>query len=525
MKEDLKKLKGSYWITRILYIRCITFIYMVAFLVAYLQNKELIGERGLTPVSLFMQRIEAGMGSSDGWASRVLAAPTIFWMLAPTFEHVDWWLDGISVAGLGLSMVVFITGAANMICMACLWGLYFSIVSVGQTWYSFGWESMLLEAGFLAIWSVPLLSLNQLPNNFPTPWLVVAGNRWFLFRVMLGAGLIKIRGDPCWKDLTCMNYFYETQPVPNPLTYYAHHSPEIFHKLETLSNHVVELFVPWLVFIPLRPVNIFVGVSQILFQCILVGTGNLSFLNWLTMVPSIYFFDDYFWSGFVSQNFSKKVLLYSTRSDARMSPIPSRFRMIVNAGVCMLIAYLSIPIVRNMVSQHQVMNMSYNPLRIVNTYGAFGSVSKERTEVILFGTNSPDPSDPSSLWLEYEFNCKPGKLSKRPCIISPYHYRLDWLMWFLAFQPYQHNPWLLHVIGKLLTQPAEINSLLSVNPFPTSEPPKFIVAAKFRYSFTKPGSPEAVKGEWWTREYIGEYVPAVDFAALEPAYRQMGWRK
>ena len=525
MKEDLAKLKGSYWITRVLYLRCVAFIYMVAFLVAYLQNKELIGDRGLTPASLYMKRIESGMGSSDGWLSRVLAAPTVFWALGPSFEHVDWWLDSISVTGLGLSMVVFISGAANMIWMTCLWGLYFSIVSIGQTWYGFGWESMLLEAGFLAIWCVPLLSFQQLPNNFPTPWLVVGGNRWLLFRVMLGAGLIKIRGDPCWMDLTCMNYFYETQPVPNPLTYYAHHSPELFHKLETLSNHFVELFVPWLVFVPLRTVNIIVGVSQILFQCILVATGNLSFLNWLTMVPSIFFFDDYFLSGFVSENFSKEVLHHSIGRDSPGRYTPNRFRRMVNIGICMLIGYLSIPIVKNMASEDQVMNTSFNPFRIVNTYGAFGSVNKERTEVVLFGTNSPDPSDPSSIWLEYEFHCKPGKLSKRPCLISPYHYRLDWLMWFLAFQPYQQNPWLLHVIGKLLTQPAEINPLLSVNPFPAAEPPKFIVAAKFRYSFTKPDSLEARKGDWWTREYLGEYVPAVDFAALEPAYRQMGWRK
>ena len=26
---------------------------------------------------------------------------------------------------------------------------------------------------------------------------------------MIGAGLIKIRGDKCWTDLTCMNYHYE----------------------------------------------------------------------------------------------------------------------------------------------------------------------------------------------------------------------------------------------------------------------------------------------------------------------------
>lgn len=62
------------------------------------------------------------------------------------------------------------------------------------------------------------------------------------------------------------------------------------------------------------------------------------------------------------------------------------------------------------------------------------SITKERTEVILQGTSSPDPNDPAAVWEEYDFKCKPGDLKRRPCFISPYHYRLDWLMWFAAFQ-------------------------------------------------------------------------------------------
>ena len=34
---------------------------------------------------------------------------------------------------------------------ALLWVIYLSFVNVGQTFYGFGWESILLESGFLAI--------------------------------------------------------------------------------------------------------------------------------------------------------------------------------------------------------------------------------------------------------------------------------------------------------------------------------------------------------------------------------------
>ena len=104
------------------------------------------------------------------------------------------------------------TGAANLVVIFLLWLLYFSLVSVGQNWFSFGWESQLLETGFLAIWSVPLLRWSQFPPGLPSPWVCVWGYRWLVFRIMLGAGLIKVRGDQCWRDLTCMNYFYQTQP-------------------------------------------------------------------------------------------------------------------------------------------------------------------------------------------------------------------------------------------------------------------------------------------------------------------------
>ena len=44
------------------------------------------------------------------------------------------------------------------------------------------------------------------------------------------------------------------------------------------------------------------------------------------------------------------------------------------------------------------------------------------------------PDEDGGIWEEYQFKCKPGDPKRRPCVISPYHYRLDWLMWFAAFQ-------------------------------------------------------------------------------------------
>ena len=66
---------------------------------------------------------------------------------------------------------------------------------------------------------------------------------------------------------------------------------------------------------------------------------------------------------------------------------------------------------------------------------------------------------------EYEFKCKPGSVTRRPCVISPYHYRLDWLMWFAAFQQYHHNPWFINLVAKLLEGNSEVRKLIDHDPF------------------------------------------------------------
>ena len=114
-----------------------------------------------------------------------------------------------------------------------LWVLYLSIVNVGQTWYSFGWESLLLETGFLTIF----LGNDDVAPPVLTMWLV----RWLLFRVEFGAGLIKMRGDPCWRDLTCLYYHHETQPMPGPLSWFFHHLPKPLHRIEVAGNHFAQL--------------------------------------------------------------------------------------------------------------------------------------------------------------------------------------------------------------------------------------------------------------------------------------------
>jgi hypothetical protein len=334
MSAERDSLRGSYWLTRVVFLRFLSALYVVVFAISYLQNKQLIGQTGLLPLSLFLKNIEHNYINLQ---DKILNVPTFFWFVEA--EQVNWFLDATAFVGMFISIIIFITGGANSIALASLWLLYFSIVSVGQTWYSFGWESQILEINFLAIWLVPFFEWDSLPKSFPTPWLVVIGYRWLIFRIMIGAGLIKVRGDECWRDLTCMNYFYETQPVPNPISYYVHQSPEIIHKIETIGNHVVELVIPWFILLPHRYCNLFVGYSQILFQFLIILTGNLSFLNWLTIIPTIFIFDDYTLQFLFKSKICNKVMKYNAtektgiRKFCNCEGYLSTFRVLVNIAI------------------------------------------------------------------------------------------------------------------------------------------------------------------------------------------------
>ncbi|KAM7148029.1 lipase maturation factor 1 isoform 1-T1 [Molossus nigricans] len=516
---------GTFWLTRIVLLRALAFIYFVAFLVAFHQNKQLIGDRGLLPCKVYLKSVQQHFQGQAGWGA-LSYAPTILWLL--DWSHMDSNLDALALLGLGISSFIVVTGCANMVLMTALWVLYMSLVNVGQIWYSFGWESQLLETGFLGIFLCPLWTLSRLPRETPTSRIVLWGFRWLIFRIMLGAGLIKIRGDQCWRDLTCMDFHYETQPVPNPMAYFLHHSPWWVHRFETLSNHFLELVVPFFVFLG-RRMCVLHGALQILFQVVLIVSGNLSFLNWLTIVPSVACFDDatlgfLFPSGPGSL---KDQVLKMQKEGARETRPTLNYgcmmRQAANLALGVLVAWLSIPVVLNLLSPKQVMNSSFNPLRIVNTYGAFGSITKERTEVLLQGTASPNASAPDAVWEDYEFKCKPGDLRRRPCLISPYHHRLDWLMWFAAFQTYEHNEWVIHLAGRLLANDAEVLSLLALNPFADRAPPRWVRGEHYRYKFSRPGGLHAADGKWWIRKRIGPYFPPLSLRDLRGYFRSREW--
>jgi hypothetical protein len=473
------------WLTRFALLRGLGLIYLVAFLSLATQLLPLLGAHGLLPAATYLDRVrEAGR-----------SVPTLFLL-----DCSDTTLTVCAWVGVALSLLVLF-GLANMPMLATLWFLYLSFVNVGQVWYGYGWEILLLEAGFLAIWLVPLWDVRPFPS-LPTPMPVVWLFRWLAFRLMWGAGLIKVRGDTCWRDLTCLDTHFETQPLPNPLSPFFHALPHGIHAAMVGWNHVVELLVPFLFFGPrwLRP---WAALVTIHFQLTLILSGNLAFLNWLTIVVCFALFDDDHLAR-VFRPLARRV---------RAVGVTPPMRRGITIAVTLVVATLSVQPVLNMLSPAQAMNRSFGAWHLVNTYGAFGSVGAERNEVIVQG------SDDGVTWVDYEFPCKPGDVMRRPCFVAPFQPRLDWQIWFAAMEEPSENLWLVHLLDAIVRGDPMGTALLAGNPFPAA-PPRYIRAELYRYRFARAGEPG-----WWVRTDVGPYVRA--FERGDPVIRdigeQLGW--
>jgi hypothetical protein len=484
---------GSYQLVRLVFKRLLALTYLLGFVVAVNQFRPLAGEEGLLPLSRYVEHVE--------FAER----PSLL-HLRPSDRVAAWmgWagvaLSLVALAGLpGLLPNPWATAASVVVWLA-MWGLYLSFVNAGQTFYGYGWESMLVETGFLAVF----LGAGDVGAPAVVVWLL----RWLLFRNMFGAGLIKLRGDDCWRDLSCLQYHYETQPMPNPLSWRAHHAPEWFHRLGVAVNHVVEVAVPFLYFAP-QPFAALAGVVTILFQGWLMLTGNFSWLNFLTVVLAVSTFSD-----------GTLAALPGVASPAAAGPpLPL---LVAAWAFAALVAWRSVPIVRNLLGERQAMNRSFDPLHLVNTYGAFGSITKTRHEVVVEGTAVADPDEDD--WRAYEFPGKPTDPGRRPPQVAPYHLRLDWQLWFAAMSPSpRRHPWFVHLLGKLLAADRGVRSLLADDPF-DGDVPRQVRAVRYRYEFTTPQQ-RAETGDYWTRERVGTYVRPVSLSdpRFRTTLRQHGW--
>jgi predicted DCC family thiol-disulfide oxidoreductase YuxK len=470
--------------SRWFFLRGLGCIYLIAFLSLWVQIHGLVGSNGILPAGDYLAAVHQQIG-----AKGYHLVPTLFW-----FNSTDFFLHLICAGGVVLSLIL-IAGFFPTFCLIGLWGFYLSLVAVGQVFLSFQWDVLLLEAGLLAIFFAPFKIRDRFSRaSEPSAaflWLL----RWLLFRLMFASGFVKLASDEVWRNLTALNFHYETQPLPTWIGWFAHQLPEWFHKISALGMFAIELGVPFLIFAPRRLRN--VGcIGLIGLQILIMLTGNYCFFNLLTIVLCLLLVDDLTWKSLLPKRFmlSTHVIKVS----------PRRISKICFSGVAIILFLASSVIFgKQLFREAKLPELAWiRPFRSVNTYGLFANMTESRPEIIVEGSND------RITWKTYEFKWKPGKLNRAPGWVAPHQPRLDWQMWFAALRGnYRNTSWFLDFMGALLQGNPEVLQLLAENPFPET-PPRYVRATLYDYHFTDIATKRS-EGTWWYRERIGIYCPTI----------------
>lgn len=497
----------SYVFTRWVFLRLLGIIYFIAFLSLGTQVIGLIGSHGILPAHLFLQEVKKRIGLSGYWFF-----PTLAWL-----NESDAFLKFLCLGGTLFSLFVVI-GILTVPALVLCWTFYLSLVTVGQDFLAFQWDILLLETGFLAIFFAPFQILPTFSRESPPSPIVLWLLRWLLFRLMFSSGVVKLAsGDPTWRNLTALQFHYETQPLPTPVAWYAHQLPPWFQKVSTLVVFIIELVVPFLIFTPRRLRFVGAGLLAFLQICILI-TGNYAFFNLLTLTLCLLLLDDTFLGQFLPKSIRGKLTEVIAPPCPTIHPTDSSHRT-VTVEKSSLKDFLIIPLAVGILflSGLQIIGLflpwgslpepvtevliQLAPFHLVNSYGLFAVMTTSRPEIIVEG------SQDGERWLTYEFKYKPGDLKRAPLWVAPHQPRLDWQMWFAALGSYAHNPWFMNFMAQLLRGSPEVLALLDKNPFPDA-PPRYVRAALYDYHFTD-FSTRRIEGTWWRREWEGWYLPKV----------------
>ena len=483
--------RPTYFKSRDLFLRAIGAIYLIAFLSLWLQVDGLIGEQGILPVGQHLRLAREQLGPDA-----FVLFPTLCW-----FNSSNAFLHFLCGAGAIIS-VLLMAGLAPILSLGLLFILYLSLTIAGQTFLSFQWDILLLEAGFLAIFFAPCRWLMNANNEAPFSRVGFFLLKLLLFKLMFMSGVVKLSSqDESWWDLTALDYHYWTQPLPTVIGWWSDQHAEWFKKFSVAFCLVVEIIAPFFIWVPRRLRHIAAGLLIVL-QIAIAATGNYCFFNLLTIALCLLLFDDAFWR----RVFKTRAVTVGAGS-ARTPEIVATLVLVITLPVNALFILSATKPDCEWPRPIAAIAGYIEPFRIVNGYGLFRVMTKSRPEIIIEG--SADGND----WQAYEFKWKPGRLDRAPGWAAPHQPRLDWQMWFAALGNYRQNPWFVSLLERLLRNTPAVTRLLAHNPFPEN-PPRYVRARLYEYKFAT-WQEHRTTGAWWKREETGEYLPAISLENFE----------
>ena len=528
---------GNRFVPRWIFLRALALIYFSAFFSLLFQIEGLIGPRGILPAGHYLAAVFAEMGRLGFWY-----APSLFWLSASSHAMM-----AVVWIGLVASVAAFVNAWPRLslfVCFLC----FMSFVTAAQDFSSYQSDSMLLEAGFIALFFAPRGLWPSWGASAPTSRISLFLLQWEWFRIYFESGVVKLlSGDPEWRHFTAMDEYYQNGPLPTWIGWYVQHFPHWFHAATVGATLAMELAIVWMLFLP-RRVRFLCFCIVTPWEIGVILTANYTFLNYLVLSLGFLLLDDrtirslvprrlHAWlpqpagpsapeasspapdpagapSGLSDAGQSAAPALPEGEPNrarpAAFTGLPRRsvgiFHMVgVTVASFLLLwnAYATTgELVRMFWQDAPVWTApiaALEPLRIANQYGLFAVMTRGRYEIEFQGSNNGED------WTPYQFRFKPQALNQPPGIYAPYQPRFEWNLWFASLGSWRQSNFVPLTEERLLENDPAVLSLFRGNPFPQS-PPRYVKAVLWQYWFTSMSEKRST-GDWWRRELVGLYAP------------------
>ncbi|MFT4628120.1 MAG: hypothetical protein ACI8PZ_006815, partial [Myxococcota bacterium] len=345
---------------RAVYLRGLAAVHLVAVASLWPQLAGLVGERGILPAHRHLERLWEALGIEAVWK-----VPTLLWALPG-----DAGLNAVCALWAALAALLLAGATLEGPLLLGLWACSLSISVAGQLWLGFQWDALLVEATFAA-----MLVARWRPGQHDAPrygWIV---QHWLLFRLMFFGGLVKLTsGDPTWADGSALTFHYLTQPLPNPVSWFAHQLPPWVHAVSVLGALGIELLLPLAI-----PLGVWgrraAFTGFVLLMGLLFISGNFGWFQILTVVLCFTLLDDADLKRVVPE-----------RAWPR-TPHGTSWPVLAPLAVALaVLSMLRVPDLPALPGPAQAIVRSTYPYRIVNRYGLFAVMTAERREVVFEGS-------------------------------------------------------------------------------------------------------------------------------------------
>ena len=460
----------GFWI----FARITGLAYLCAFLSLLPQIPGLLGPNGILPAENLLTRVTEFIGPDFA----PLSLPTLTWF----FGSSDLSLRLIALLGIAGALALT-AGLLRPLSAILPWLCWLSFVNIGQDFLSFQWDTLLLEVGFLLIFLEKPGIRPRPPGLDIPPLLIRLALTFLLARLIFSSGIVKLlSGDPTWSDLSAMTYHFETQPIPNPLSWFIHQLPHPLLKLSTIFTFVIELLLPFVLLFPQPKVRLTASLGFLSLMLLIALTGNYAFFNLLTIALCLTLIDNRF--------FPTSLLLKTV--PLPWTPVPWRHLASLAA---LLQLSLAIPILLSTLqllprASQSTWQNSFAPWHLTSGYGLFAVMTTRRPELTI------ERSSNGIQWQPIQFSYKAGPVDRLPPQIAPFQPRLDWQMWFAALSAErgQLPGWFTPFLKKLQKGDAEVWNLLPSQPHSSGN--DYLRLRLDQYNFTTP-SERSSTGNWW----------------------------